>query len=301
MKRKIVQHGSSSLSVTLPSKWVKTYGLKKGNEVNVQEAGSTIKISTQKESTLDVKNISLKDYGVFSKNNLVHLYQLGYDEINIRFLDIKTLNEIKRGLPSCIGYEIIDQTTDRVKIKAIATTIETEFDTLFRKAFQVTNEMAKNLQVAIKNNDYSNIEEIRSMESLNNKLTDVCLRILNKRGYKEQNKSMQMYELVKSLERLADEFKYICDLLSASKIKISSENVKLYENTINYYLEFYVLFFKFNQESHEKIISQRKKLLEKLVEQMKISKSTNAVFVHYLINIVQKTYDMNGALFALKQ
>jgi len=46
MKRKIVQHGSSSLTITLPIKWVEKFGLKKGGELNVEENGPTLLIST---------------------------------------------------------------------------------------------------------------------------------------------------------------------------------------------------------------------------------------------------------------
>ena len=37
MKRKIVKHGPISLTVSLPSKWVKKRNLKAGDEVEVEE------------------------------------------------------------------------------------------------------------------------------------------------------------------------------------------------------------------------------------------------------------------------
>ena len=42
--RKIVQHGSSSLTVTLPKKWVEKNNLKKGNEIKVDEKGTYLVI-----------------------------------------------------------------------------------------------------------------------------------------------------------------------------------------------------------------------------------------------------------------
>jgi hypothetical protein len=49
--------------------------------------------------------------------------------------------------------------------------------------------------------DFDKIKELRAMESLNNKFTDVCIRILNKKGYKQQKRSMQMYELIKEIQQ----------------------------------------------------------------------------------------------------
>ncbi|MBU1850159.1 MAG: hypothetical protein KKH40_05520 [Nanoarchaeota archaeon] len=149
MKRKIVQHGSSSLTLTLPSKWVQKFDLKKGAELEVEESGSTLFVSTDKAVNIERKEFSAIEEGIFTKKNLSHLYQLGYDEVDIQFKDTKTLNEIKERLTNCLGFEIIDQKENRVYIKSIATTLETEFDTLLRKSFLITNEMGRGLIEAL--------------------------------------------------------------------------------------------------------------------------------------------------------
>src|SRR3989338_4453795 len=73
MKRKIVQHGSSSLTITLPMNFVDKFGLKKGDEVDVEESGTTLIVATQKGVAVNKKTI--KD-GDFTANNLSHLFQL---------------------------------------------------------------------------------------------------------------------------------------------------------------------------------------------------------------------------------
>jgi phosphate uptake regulator len=293
MKRKIVQHGSSSLTITLPVKWVQKYSLKKGDELEVQEAGPILSISTEAEITSPKKMVSTTESGIFTKNNLSHLYQLGYDEIEIRFDDAKTLDEIKQRMPDCIGFEIIDQKPNRVYIKSIATTLETEFDTLLRKAFMITNEMAKAIVDAFEKANYGKLKEIRSMESLNNKFTDVCIRILNKKGYKAPKRTMQVYEIVKNIERIADEFKYVCDL----KKKISKEELKSFKLAVDYYLAFYDMFYKFDARLKKKLYDERNSLVKIFSEQME--KSKNPLFMHHCINIVMKAFDGAGGYFAL--
>jgi phosphate uptake regulator len=293
MKRKIVQHGSSSLTVTLPVKWVKKFNMKKGDELEVVESGPVLTVTTGSEISMPKKRVSTTESGIFTKNNLSHLYQLGYDEIEISFDDPKTLDEIKQRLPDCIGFEIIDQKPNKVLIKSIATTLETEFDTLLRKAFMIANEMAKDMIGAFEKESYGKLKEIRSMESLNNKFTDVCIRILNKKGYKAPKRTMQVYEIVKNIERIADEFKYICDLNK----KISSEELRSFKQAVEYYLAFYEMFYKFDAKLKKKLYDERNSLVKIFSEQ--IEKSKNPLFLHHCINIVMKAFDGAGGYFAL--
>ena len=44
MKRKLVQQGAATMMVSLPSKWIKKFGLKKGDEIDLEEKGSIINI-----------------------------------------------------------------------------------------------------------------------------------------------------------------------------------------------------------------------------------------------------------------
>ena len=299
MKRKIVRHGSSSLTITLPIKWVEKFNLKKGDELNIEEAGPMLMLSTEQEIASPKKEVSITESGIFTKNNLSHLYQLGYDEIEVRFDESSVLEEIKKRLPNCIGFEIIDQKDNMVYIKSIATTIESEFDTLLRKSFQITNEMAKCTLDILKKSHYEKLKEIRNMEALNNKFTDVCIRILNKKGYKIPKRTMQIYEIVKNIERIADEFKYICDLFSDSSKKIDKDMLNNFADAVEYYMVFYNMFYKFDQGLKKKIYLDRKNLLDRYYSTLERSKGINSRFLHHMINIVQKTYDGAGGYFAL--
>ncbi len=299
MKRKIVQHGSCSLTVTLPIKWATKFNLQKGDLLNVEESGPSLIVSTQQETAAPKKVLSVPETGIFTKNNLSHLYQLGYDEIEIRFDNNQTIEQINQRLPSCIGFEIIDQKQNKVLIKSIATTIESEFDTLLRKSFLITNEMAKSILEILEKGEYHRLNELRNMESLNNKFTDICIRILNKRGYKNQKRTMQMYEMVKNIERIADEFKYICNLFAGYDKKIEKEVIASFKEAVDYYLTFYSMFYKFDPKLKEKIFLDRKKLIDKYLSQIEKSKGKTSIFLHNMINIVQKTYEGAGGYFAL--
>lgn len=299
MKRKIVQHGCSSLTITLPYSWVNKFNLKKGDEIDVSENGSSLIISTETEQSTNKKEVDTTQFGYFTKNNLAHLYQLGYDEIEIRYDDENTLKELKEKVNECIGFEIIDQKPNKIFIKSIAQTLDSEFDILLRKCFLITHEMAVNVLEAIKSQQYHKLKEIRHQEFMNNKFTMVCVRILSKRGYKEQKKIMHVHNIIKQLERIADEYKYICDLMYDYDKKVNKQVIEFFEKINQYYYTFYQMFYKFDPKLKEAIYKGRKELKKEGEMLITSNKGNESMLAHYLFTLIDKVNDASGAYFAL--
>lgn len=295
MKRKIVQHGSSSLTITLPVKWTEKFHLKKGDEIEVDENGSSLIVTTKAESSETKKVIKADE--IFTKNDLSHLYQLGYDELEIE-LGKGTLEEIKERLPNCMGFEIVDQKNNKIFIKSIASTLESEFDNLLRKSFLVTDEMGKEIIETLEKKKFDRLKETKNLEALNNKYTDICTRILNKRGYSNEKRTMQMYEIVKNIERIADELRDLCDIFIKDK-KTDRQTLLDIKEAVSYFNLFYTMFYKYSPELKEKIYSERKTLISKFKKALEKSKGSDSLILHHLINIVQKTFEGSAGYFVL--
>ncbi len=295
MKRRIVQHGSSSLTVTLPHAWVEKHRLKKGDELDVEVAEDTLTLAAKTRPIHEKKLVEVTDFGVFTKNNLTHLYMLGYDELEIQFSDERELRDIQERVPECIGYEIIDQKPNRVFIKSIAHTLESDFDTLLRKAFIITSEMGKEVLNAIKKKEFAKLKELRYNEGLNNKFTMACARILSKQS---RARAMQIYDVIMLLERIADEHKYICDLLADNKKAVKPELIALFGKVNSYFDAFQEIFYKFGPELKKRIYLERKSLLKDALGLVENAGGKDAVLAHHLVNIVAKTYECAGGYFA---
>jgi len=297
MKRKIVKQGAATMTISLPASWIKKFKLNVGDELNIEEIGNRIEITTEKAMGEEKAELDSSKIGPLTKNDLSHLYILGYDEITIKFDDPKILEQIKERIPDCIGYEIIDQSENNVTIKSISSALEGEFDNMLRKVFLILKEMSENVYTALKNKEFSRLKQIRDMETINNKFTSFLLRLLSKKGYKDPNRTLQAYDMVQNLERLADEYKYICDNLINTKKPIDKEVLTLLNEINHYYNLFYELYYKPDPEKRILVYQNRKNIKKKADDFLK--KGKNPLLSHHLVALIEKIYNTVGSYFAL--
>src|SRR3989338_2760536 len=187
MKRKVIQLAHKTLVVSLPSKWVKKYGVSKGGELEVEEKGQQITFFTEK--TTERERITI-DAGKISESALKRwvlssLHKSGYDEIEILYKDAKIASAIQQTVQDMlIGFAVVEQGRERCVIKNVATEQEKEFDTILRRAFFVTKNMCEGISEYLAENKQAALGELLVLEKTNNQLTNFCERILNKKGYK---------------------------------------------------------------------------------------------------------------------
>ena len=288
------------MTISLPATWIKKYGLVEKDELDMFEDGNKIVLSTgqaiggKKRIELDATKL-----GTFTKNNLSHLYMVGYDEVLIHYEDNKILEQIKQRVPDCIGFEIIDQTKNSIHIKSISSELEEEFNNILRKVFLITKDMAAEVYDALSRKEYNRLNQIRDMETLNNKFVNFLQRLLAKKGYKQQERTSQMYDMLQNLERVGDEYKYICDSYkdNSKKKDIDKDTLVLFEKINNYFITFYELFYKFDLNKREFVYQHKsdykKEALNALLAKREI------MLNHHLANLIEKIYNTVGSYFAL--
>jgi len=297
MKRRIVKQGAATMTISLPASWIKKFNLKEGDELEIDEVGNNINISTEKAMGKNKAELDASKLGIFTKNDLSHLYMLGYDEVVIHFKDEEVLKQIKERIPDCIGYEIIDQTENKVVIKSISSELEEEFDNILRKVFLLLKDMSENVYDALSKKEFSRLRQIRDLEGLNNKFTSFLIRLLSKKGYKKPNRTSQAYDMVQNLERVADGYKYICDAFADSKKQVDKDVLELLKEINNYYRILYHAYYNFDPEKKKFIYKNRKSLIDKA--NVFLKKNKEVVLSHQLISLIEKIYNTAGSYFAL--
>jgi len=60
------------MTISLPSSWIKKYHLDSGDEIELEESGNQIIISTKKELNDKTYDVDLRKIGKFLRNDLSH-------------------------------------------------------------------------------------------------------------------------------------------------------------------------------------------------------------------------------------
>ena len=246
MQKRLVAQGNATLTLSLPSKWIKENNLAKGDEVSLEIEGKDIVISTETTNGVEKLILDTKTQS-FEKQYLHTLYHLGFDEVDILYQDQKVVDLIKKHIGGCIGFEIVDQSMDKITIKNLsAGPMESEFNTILRKIFLVTKEIGLQLEEFVGTKNFDKMKSVASMEDNNVKFISFCLRVLNKHGYKDSQKKTNIYyAIIENLEMIGDEYKYVANFIAENKkkIKFTKELEAVLKHTNEFFQEFYEIFY----------------------------------------------------------
>lgn len=304
MKRKVIQLAGKTLVVSLPSKWTRRYGVCKGDEVEVEERGRQIVLSTDSESeneriSIDVSGL---DDEVVRRWLLPSLHKSGYDEIEIKYDNDSFLKTIQETISNTfIGFAVVEQTRTRCVIRIVAREQEKEFDTLLRRAFLVTKSLGESIADYLRDGRLKELKDLLSLEQTNNQLTNFCERILNKKGHREFRKTCFAYVVAWNLEKICDDYKAICNFLSRPE-NSSAELDSVIEMLCRcnaFFAAYYELFYKFRISELKRLNDERKKIDGEFERLIKESDRDEAFVFAILQNFVVKISDFSASYIAL--
>jgi phosphate uptake regulator len=294
MERKIVQHGPATLMVSLPAKWAREKGLKKGDtlEITQKENGLLMNLDKTKhkdETSLDLS--SLEESSI--RTLLTNAYRLGYDKINIHFTDkdaLKTIKELSE--KNLLGFEVTSKSKKGCVIENITEPSLEQFDNIFSKVFSNIEDLfiiGENLLNG-KKDDYEDID--RKIQQFDN----FCKRVLVKNSLFENN--FLQWSFHSSLIHGTRELYHLFEYLSKKKIKTSNYELLLLEKCKK--------MFGMIREAYDK---EDIKILERVHEEEKeisynkgyeaLNKSTNPIVIHHLITATKHLYLANSPLMGI--
>lgn len=279
IKRRIIKQGHDTLTLTLPKSWCSKHQVKAGEELEVEEEGEILNILPNKnlllpEIVVDVRGLT----PVTIWRHVASAYRAGYDQFRILFDNIKekerysafsynTLNflypmgekshepllgpieVIQAMINRCIGVEIIDQKENWCIVRELGETTYKEFDNALRRIFLLLLSLSEETMNYVKNGGEKEIlKSIHIIDTNIDRFTDFCLRVLNKKGYREFRKTTTMYSAIFLLEMIGDEYKKIAIHLMMGTKKASKNLISLFEIQYRQLRRFYNLFYNFNKD-----------------------------------------------------
>jgi phosphate uptake regulator len=222
------------LVISIPAHWVKKYGLKKGEELEINEEGKILRIATNRTTASRKIDIDLSNTDILTNRIIKAVYQHGYDSANFKFDDLKHLEKIRKVSDELIGFESIEQGKNYCILKNLSGHQKEDFKILFRRLFLLTKILAKDFAEAVESNDTDALKAILTREIDINKLANFCLRKLNKGEVDDFISGSKYYLTVYCLEHACDVYKETIPFLMNHKIKINNNIKQLFKDFSNF-------------------------------------------------------------------
>ncbi|PIN75348.1 hypothetical protein COV18_04125 [Candidatus Woesearchaeota archaeon CG10_big_fil_rev_8_21_14_0_10_37_12] len=292
MKRRIIKLGSSTQVISLPKKWTNHYGLSAGNELDVEEKGKQLTITTEKDTDLEKRTIDLTNLHPLINFGLLALYIGGLDELEITSQNPEHISKLpKKPINQFIGYEIIEQTKNRALVKDVTGIKELELNNILRRVFLLVISSSEELikSIKAKEKDYSHIAAI----DLNvNRFAFLSLRLLNKRGADDYKHTPVMYHLVSQLESIGDDYDDLTEYLTNKKIVPDGIALVFLEKVDHLLRDYYSIFFKFDLDKATKIDAKYRKMLKDFEFSISRAKPNQLRVLVFAEQIANKIGDM---------
>jgi phosphate uptake regulator len=252
MRRKLTPHGPSSMTVSLPSSWIKQNNLKKGEELEVTEEDNSILIKpvtiTQDIKSTETSFIDLdKDIG---EDIILTLHKKGYDEIKILVDNPDKIKEIHAFLNNKqLGFEIIKQEQNSIIIRNISNPETEQFNSLFRRVFRITIEYANRIEIIMQNKEEMTHSCVLHEVSIN-RISNYCKRIIIKDRCKN---ACFFYAIIEELNNITRNLTLLLNEIMNMEEIIPKNVVMKYSEVTNILIQVYELYYKFSIEEYSNI------------------------------------------------
>jgi phosphate uptake regulator len=305
MRRKIIKLAEKTLVVSLPSSWVSHCKLEKGDEVEVLPFDGSLSITPVTLNKI-IKKVSVDIFSLSERVlrwQISSLHKQGYDEIELLNYSSEQetiLVDLVKNL--FVGFMVKEKSSLRIVVSQVAIVDSAQFVTSLRQAFRHLVLSTSDLSLAFANSDSSLLSSLILAEKENNKLTNLCERLLNK-SLTQKDKGHFWYVVAWNLEKIFDNYKYIASYFNDAIISLNSlvsDLLSSYETLVKGY---YDLFYAF---SFEKLVTLanlkddlHKKCLYLLTSDEFNSSPHQRILVHYIDCSILQIADLSASTIAL--
>lgn len=258
MRRKVILHGPSSLSVTLPSSWIKKNNLNKGDELDIFELEGNLLVKTitdvQEKKKTEVSFIDISKDA--RKDLLLALHKNGFDEAKITYKHQSTVKDALSFINEMqLGFELIEQRQDHIILKHVSKPDKSQFNALFRRIFRIMIEYANKIHSVLKESE--DITQTCFLHECSmKKLSNFCGRISIKEN--KQN-STYILSIIGSLESIANSLTQVLKQKQKKENAFSEELINIYSQVTGLLEQIYDLYYSFSLSKYSNVKSLSEK------------------------------------------
>ncbi|RJQ15612.1 phosphate uptake regulator PhoU [Candidatus Woesearchaeota archaeon] len=238
--RKMIKFGNSSFVISLPKDWIDQHNLKKGDPVYLDMSNNgeilltpkLTEIKKEKKSiTIDINNKDIfhiqREITAAYINNYHNIVITG-DDLSEKSLGIRDI------INNLVALEIMEQTSKRITAKDFLDMDNISITNIVRKVDMILRSMMYDLKTM--HEEGKKVDEVfNSRDRDINRLTFLALRTIrygiDDTNFIKKNKLMphyllELYDIVKLVEKIGDEVKRIARLVEKSREDVKTEKQK---------------------------------------------------------------------------
>lgn len=299
MERIVNRAGNSSLTVSLPSKWIKKHRVSKGDSMRVEERGNRLIIYPSSSAHLsEIKEIEIAnlDYQ-FTKLTLNNIFRLGYNKVKIGFNSLAQFEHVQElSNDHMIGFEVTKKAEEYCIIENVVEPDLRKSDLLLRRIFMIIEESLSMVSSDLNGGNLSLASYLRQQFNKVDQFANLFMRNINQERYSE--KMCVEYLLVHKLLVLEAELLHMYEYIDGCRgsLKVSSDVAALADNMLAAFRRFQESFYgkDFKMLAEVNLIFKRL-LYEDVYAGLK--KNDNAIiFYHLGVFLRVLTYIISPAL-----
>ncbi len=301
MKRKIIKLAETTYVVSLPLSWIKRFNVRKKDEVEVAEDGSSILVSLpfdksalSRKTEIDVTTVSQR----IAEWMIAAAHKAGFDEIKVHYRKEQIrfiLDYVKDHL---LGFFVTSQTEDYCILKIVSREDGSEFDNLLRRSFLVGLELAESSIELMRKSRYSEIRDLLHLEKTNNQLTLTCQRLVRK-GLVKKNAN-ELFLLSWHLENVVDDYRDLCKIVIEKKSgKLSHYILGIFGDVNAYFRGYYELFYKFDVEEMNRLDQEKNRIMRAIKPYFDQAPKDERLILSYLLSITTKISVFSATMMSI--
>jgi len=312
MRRKVIQIADSTQLVSLPRKWAIRYGIKKGDELEIDEKGSLLIVKSDKSASHSSVEIDVTD---LDRTSILYymeiLYRLGYDEVKVKFSKPQVehyrlgkkeniITIVHYVASRLIGMEIVQQKENFVLLKSLETTTSKEFDVVMKRIFILVKDAGEDFISAIQSQKYSELSTLEEKHDSVAKFVSYGMRILNKTGTGDNRNVLLLYHIMNQIDKITDIIKYSGRELIDYHKPLHKDTIDILSD-IHKSVEWYgELFFNFNNKKVKELYQNRDAVLKKLDARVGKLDGGEIRIIEYFRHILEFLVDITQARMGLE-
>ncbi|MCK5321616.1 hypothetical protein KAJ38_03485 [Candidatus Pacearchaeota archaeon] len=299
MERKVVKHGVSTLTISLPSKWAKANKIENGDSLNIEVAKERLIISSSNERHFeDVETTLTGEEEWYITRILRHLYTSGYDEIKINYSNSEQLSLIRKAITKLTGMEIVESKPEYCLLKCVISSDDSDYAQLVDRIFWLIHSQFEYFQEDCRKGKPSMAKEVAEIHMTVLKLNNLCRRMINKKPLYDSTISKYVYWFLTSLLNISSFILFSYNYISnTKKIELSERESKLIKDTSDFYYKMLLAYKNLNIDKTREFFEEREALFDDVLE---VLRDKNPVISHYFLDILKEMSSIGNLIIAIK-